>query len=104
MKVRIQVVIDTEEHAPEVVEEIACIERDTLQPETLGLTLAEAKDVLQRVQQVLVLRPSYSEMVSVGYSFVSFTRASAVVNRHSIVAWALLRRSVHAVVSCRRAS
>jgi hypothetical protein len=54
MKIRIQVVIESEAGAPEVVEEVACVERGTLQPETLGLTLAEAKDVLQGVQQVLV--------------------------------------------------
>ena len=56
MKIRIQVVIESEADAPEVVEEVACVERDTLQPATLGLTLAEAKDVLRGVQQVLVPR------------------------------------------------
>jgi hypothetical protein len=54
MKIRIQVVIESEAGAPEVVEEIACVERGTLQSATLGLPLAEAKDVLQGVQQVLV--------------------------------------------------
>ena len=46
-----------------------------------------------------VLRPSYSDSWSVGYSFFSFTRASAVVKRHSIVALAVLRRSTQAAVS-----
>ena len=56
MKIRIQVVIESEADAPEVVEEVACVERDTLQSATLGLTLPEAKDVLRGVQQVLVPR------------------------------------------------
>jgi hypothetical protein len=56
MKIRIQVVIESEVGAPEIVEEVACVERATLQPATLGLTLSEAKDVLRGVQQALVPR------------------------------------------------
>ncbi len=56
MKIRIQVVIETEDGAPEIVEEVACLERDSLQPETLGLTLTEAKDALRGVQQIQVPR------------------------------------------------
>ncbi len=56
MKVRIQVVIDADEHAPEIIEEVATLERDALEPETLGLTLAEAKAMLQGVQQAVVTR------------------------------------------------
>lgn len=53
MKLRVQVVTECAAGAPNVVEEVACIEQGTLQPETLGRTLAEAKDVLHGVQQVL---------------------------------------------------
>src|SRR5699024_5878798 len=53
MKMTIQVVMESEEHA-EVVEEIACLKREELLPETLGLTLAESKNILQKMQEALV--------------------------------------------------
>lgn len=53
MKVKIQVIIESEGET-EVVQEVAGWERDTLQPETLGLMLAEAKSLLQGVQQTMV--------------------------------------------------
>jgi len=53
MKMTIQVVMESEEHA-EVVEEIACLKREELLPETLGLTLAESKDILRKIQEALV--------------------------------------------------
>ena len=56
MKVRIQVVINADEHGGEVIQEVAALDRGALQPETLGLTLAEAKTMLQGVQQAVVTR------------------------------------------------
>ena len=50
MKMRIQVIIESELHDTPVTEEVACIEREDLTPETLGMTLAEAKDLLAHVQ------------------------------------------------------
>lgn len=55
MKVRIQVVIEAENGAPERVEEIARLERGALRAEELGLTLAEAKALLHGVQQAVVI-------------------------------------------------
>ena len=54
MKVRIQMVIEAEEGEPEQVEEIARLERGSLRPEELGLTLAEAKGLLHGMQQAMV--------------------------------------------------
>lgn len=54
MKIRIQVVIEAENGKPEKIEEIARLERSTLRPEELGLTLAEAKTLLRNMQQVVV--------------------------------------------------
>ena len=56
MRVRIQVIIDADEHAAAVIEEVATIERGALEADTLGLTLAEAKALLQGVQQAVVTR------------------------------------------------
>jgi len=54
MKVRVQVVIESAAGEPTDVHEIACIQRDELQPDTVGLTLDEAKTVLERIQQRIV--------------------------------------------------
>jgi len=53
MRVRIQVVVESDA-VPVVVHEVAMMERDSLQPEGLGLTLAEAKDLLRGVQETMV--------------------------------------------------
>jgi hypothetical protein len=54
MRVRIQVTVESESDAIPVAHEVATLERNTLQPEGLGLTLAEAKDLLRGVQEAMV--------------------------------------------------
>jgi hypothetical protein len=54
MRVRIQVVVESGSNAVTVVHEVATLERGPLQPEHLGLTLAEAKDLLREVQETIV--------------------------------------------------
>lgn len=54
MKIRVQVVIDLENGKPERVEDIAHLERGTLRPEELGITLTEAKTLLHGMQQTVV--------------------------------------------------
>ena len=54
MRMRIQVVIESDNHDTPITDEVACIQRGDLTPETLGLTLAEAKDLLANVQANLV--------------------------------------------------
>ena len=49
MKVKIQVIIESDDGRVEDVEEVACLKRGILTPEELGLNLAEAKEILQRV-------------------------------------------------------
>jgi hypothetical protein len=54
MRIRVQVVIESDqETAPTHVEEVVCFQRETLSPETLGLQLDEAKQLLAGVQQVM---------------------------------------------------
>src|SRR6266566_1209544 len=54
MRIRVQVLIESDQEAtPSHVEEVACFERDHLSPETLGLRLEEAKQLLAGVQQVM---------------------------------------------------
>lgn len=54
MKMKLQVVIESECGKPEDVQEIAVLERGVLRPDSLGLTLAEAKHLLHGVQQSMI--------------------------------------------------
>jgi len=54
MKIKVQVVIESESGSQEAVEEVACLERDALRAAELGLTLAEAKSLLRGLQQTIV--------------------------------------------------
>lgn len=54
MRIRVQVILESDQAAtPPHVEEIACFERGSLSPETLGLRLSEAKQMLASVQQAM---------------------------------------------------
>jgi hypothetical protein len=54
MKMRVQVVIESAGGESTDVHEIACFDREELRPDTVGLTLEEAKTVLERLQQRIV--------------------------------------------------
>ncbi len=54
MKVKVQIVVEYDKDEAPMVEEVACLWRDDLRPETLGLTLAEGKQLLTRVQEIMV--------------------------------------------------
>lgn len=53
MKIKILVVVESD-NGDQVVQEVAQIERGSLQPENLGLSLAEVKTLLQTTQRTLV--------------------------------------------------
>jgi hypothetical protein len=54
MKIRIQVIVESDQGETECIEDVAQFERGELRPEALGMTLAEAKALLQSVQQTMV--------------------------------------------------
>ncbi len=54
MKARLQLIIESDNGEPEQVHEVVHWAGGALQPETLGPTLAEAKEVLHGVQQAMV--------------------------------------------------
>src|SRR5262245_34847738 len=54
MRVRVQVIIESAAGNPTNVHDISCIQRGELRPDTVGLTLEEAKTVLERIQQRIV--------------------------------------------------
>ena len=47
-------VVESDNGSEQVIQEVAEIERGSLQPENLGLSLTEAKTLLQQVQNTLV--------------------------------------------------
>ena len=53
MKVTVQV-ITTSDDGQESIRELACIERDDLTAESLGLSVAESKALLQSLQEIVV--------------------------------------------------
>jgi hypothetical protein len=54
MRVRVQIIVEVDDDTPPAVHEVACVERGDLHIDTLGLRLAEAKDLLQKVQEVVI--------------------------------------------------
>ena len=58
MRLKVQVMIESASGQTEAVQEVATLERHTLRPESLGLTLAEAQALLQEVQHALVTHQS----------------------------------------------
>lgn len=55
MKVTIQIVIEAEELAESITEEVACLCRGDLLPTTLGLTLDEGKALLAKIQEKMLI-------------------------------------------------
>jgi hypothetical protein len=54
MKMKIQIIIEYETGEDAITHEVACLTRGDLLPETLGLTLAEGKDLLAKMQKEMV--------------------------------------------------
>ncbi len=54
MKIKLQMIIESDENNVPVIEEIACLYRENLTPETLGITLQEGKNILKNLQSVMV--------------------------------------------------
>ena len=54
MKFRVQLIIEGDDDRPDVVEEIGVFQRGRLRAEDLGLTLAEARELLRGLQQAVV--------------------------------------------------
>ena len=63
MTFTLQLVITTEDGQQEV-QEVASVERTDLRPETLGLTLAEAKAILKDLQQLVIERQTSAHLAS----------------------------------------
>ena len=58
MKLKLLLIMESDSGETEVVQEVTKLERRSLRPENLGLTLSEAKELLQEVQRVMVTHQS----------------------------------------------
>jgi hypothetical protein len=58
MRLKVQVMIEYESGETEVTQEIGRLECHSLQPQSPGLTLSEAKGLLQELQKAMVTRQS----------------------------------------------
>ncbi|MBW4688007.1 MAG: hypothetical protein KME40_23675 [Komarekiella atlantica HA4396-MV6] len=54
MKFKIQVVVESESGETQLIQEVLQIEKGDLQPENLGLTLAQGKQLLLQTQRSIV--------------------------------------------------
>jgi hypothetical protein len=54
MKITIQITVESDDGQLNVAQEVAHLDRGTLRPETLGLTLAEARSILAGIEQTVV--------------------------------------------------
>ena len=54
MKLRVQIIIEQEGNDAPTVEEVACLCRGDLLPESLGLTLEEGKQLLANIQKTMI--------------------------------------------------
>src|SRR3984893_1220007 len=54
MKIKIHITVESDEGQSEVLQEVANLDRGILRPETLGLTLAEARSILAGIEQRVV--------------------------------------------------
>jgi hypothetical protein len=46
MEIKVQISVNSEVGQPEVIQQVAHLERGALRPDTLGLSLAEARSIL----------------------------------------------------------
>jgi hypothetical protein len=54
MRVKVQLVIGADDGGPDMIHDVAVLEKDCQRIEQLGLTLAEAKQLLTQLQQHVV--------------------------------------------------
>ncbi len=102
MRVRIQVVVESESDAAPLVHEVATLERDGLQPEGLGLALAEAKDLLRGVQETMTAG-QVAEFVARQERCPSCGQVRPRKGRHEIVyrtVFGKLRLDSHRLYAC----
>jgi hypothetical protein len=84
MKITVQITVQSDEGQAEVVQEVAQLERGPLQPETLGLSLAEARAILAGLERTMAERQA-AEFIDQKRPCPCCGRQRACKDRQSIV-------------------
>src|SRR5690348_16672264 len=84
MRLKVQVIIESDSGETEAVQQVAALERGSLRPESLGLTLSEAKALLQEVQQAMVTHQS-AEYVTQQLACPDCGRIRSQKGKHQLV-------------------
>ena len=84
MKIKIQITIESDEGKPEALQEVAQLNRGSLRPESLGLTLAEARSILAGIEQTVVERQA-AEFVAQQRLCSACGQERSYKGRHQIV-------------------
>jgi hypothetical protein len=84
MKITVQIAIQSEEGQTAVFKEVACLERGALRPDTLGLSLTEARSILAALEQTMAERQT-AEFVAQAGRCPRCGRQRACKGHHAIV-------------------
>jgi hypothetical protein len=83
MRMKVQITVESGEGESEMVE-VARLERASLRPDTLGLSLAEARSILAGLEQTMAQR-QVAEFIAQAQRCPRCGRERSVKSRHSIV-------------------
>jgi hypothetical protein len=84
MKITVQIATQPDEGQPAVFQEVACLERGALRPDTLGLSLSEARSILAALEQTMAERQT-AEFVTQAQRCPRCGRQRACKGHHAIV-------------------
>ena len=84
MEIKVQISVNSEAGQPEVIQQVAHLERGALRPDTLGLSLAEAGSILAGLEQALVEQQT-AELLAQAQRCPRCGRVRACKGHHPIV-------------------
>jgi hypothetical protein len=84
MQITVQITVNSEQGEPEVIQEVARLERGPLQPDTLGLSLAEARAILAGLEQTIA-QHQVAEFIAQAQRCPRCGRPRACKGHHRIV-------------------
>jgi hypothetical protein len=93
MKIRIQIVVEHDELDEPITEEIACLCRGDLLPETMGLTLTEGKELLANIQEKMVKHQAEE--------YVGQQRHCQICGRQRAIRETIESFGAHSLASCK---
>ena len=76
MKIKIQITVESDDGQLNVAQDVAHLDRGILRPETLGLTLAEARSILAGIEQTVVEQQA-AELTSIASGFMSISASNS---------------------------